>query len=71
MRAAKDHAEVDKEEKRTLLEGGVEVRETEKMTIIKSLTLPRTCYWVNVVPSTALRLHLLCQVSSGSFSLQP
>ena len=42
MRAAKDHAEVDKEEKRTLLEGGVEVRETEKMTMLKSLTLPRT-----------------------------
>ena len=38
---AYNYPKVDKEKERTVLEG-VEVGETEKMTMLKSLTLPRT-----------------------------
>ena len=50
-------AKVDKEQERKLLEG-VEDGDTEEMARLKSLTLPHAGDWVNVVPSTALGLHL-------------
>ena len=66
-------AKVDKEQERTLLEG-----ETEEMARLKSLTLPHAGDWVNVVPSTALGLHLqledfvmVARYHLGFHSLQP
>lgn len=70
-------AKVDKEQERTLLEG-VEEGETEEMARLKSLTLPHAGDWVNVVPSTALGLHLqledfvmVARYHLGFHSLQP
>ena len=50
-------AKVDKEQERRLLEG-VEDGDAEEMARLKSLTLPHAGDWLNVVPSTALGLHL-------------
>ena len=48
---------VDKEQERKLIED-VEKENTKEMARLKSLTLPHAGDWVNVVPSTALGLHL-------------
>ena len=52
--------------------------ETEEMARLKSLTLPHAGDWVNVVPSTALGLHLqledfvmVARYHLGFHSLQP
>ena len=48
---------VDKRQEKQLLES-VEEGDTEEMARLKSLTLPHAGDWLNVVPSTALGLHL-------------
>ena len=48
---------VDKRQEKQLLEN-VEEGDTEEMARLKSLTLPHAGDWLNVVPSTALGLHL-------------
>ena len=48
---------VDKEQERKRLEK-VEEGDSEEMARLKSLTLPHAGDWLNVVPSTALGLHL-------------
>ena len=50
-------AKVDKEQERKRLEE-VEEGDSEEMARLKSLTLPHAGDWLNVVPSTALGLHL-------------
>ena len=50
-------AKVDKEQERKRLEL-VEEGDTEEMARLKSLTLPHSGDWLNVVPSSALGLHL-------------
>ena len=48
---------VDKEQERKRLEG-VDAGDYEEMARLKSLTLHPAGDWLNVVPSTALELHL-------------